>query len=297
MRIIIALVAIVATTGILGAHVPPPQASAQTGLFSDTTRQPSPRTAQAGDHIVVRARYVEVNLGLIDGTPRAPGSRGGAGETLTLNLFPNQAALFPEVTLTAVRTQIEASPLANGFIWSGQVAGDPNSQVTLVVGNGMMAGNIRTQGRWYQVRYAGSGVHLITEVNPRGFPDPEDPLEGPPSASAAPSGGAAPRATAVDDGSLIDVLVVYTPATAAAAQGNIEGNIALAASEANRAYTNSLVNFRIRIVRAQAVVYTESSTLPTSGENLEQDLYRLAYSGDGVMEECMRSGTTSVPIS
>src|SRR5215210_4593915 len=113
VRLLVALAVIAAVAGMIGTYGPPPAATAQAGLFTDTTRQPALRAAATSDRTIVRTRNVEVNFGLIDGTPRAPGSRGGAGETITLNLFSNESALFPAVILTAVRDRVDSSSLSS----------------------------------------------------------------------------------------------------------------------------------------------------------------------------------------
>src|SRR3954453_9829448 len=95
IRLFVLLALIAASAGLIGTYGPPPAAIAQTGLFTPTTRQPNSRAATVTDRSVVRERAVEVNLGLIDGTPRAAGTTGGAGGTLTLNLFPAESTLFP----------------------------------------------------------------------------------------------------------------------------------------------------------------------------------------------------------
>ena len=57
-----------------------------------------------------------------------------------------------------------------GFIWIGTVRGAAPSQVTLVVEDGVVSGNVRVPQGSYQIRYAGNGLHAISEINPAAFP-------------------------------------------------------------------------------------------------------------------------------
>jgi hypothetical protein len=268
-RLLIALVAIVATTGILGVNVPPPQATAQAGLFSDAPgRAPAPNVVP--DSPVVRTRYVDVNFGLIDGTPRAAGSRGGAGETLTLNLFPFESAQSPGVTLTAIRDRVEPSSSGRGYIWIGHVQGlDPAlGAVTLVVENGVMVGGIRALGGTYQVRSVGNGLHAIYQVDEYAYPPDQHLYPAPVESSrAAAAAGVSPAAATrsasssrATSASTLSVLVVYTPG--AATGGGITNLIDQAIVEANATYTNSQIPQTLVLAAPpQQVTYTSSGDL------------------------------------
>ena len=61
-----------------------------------------------------------------------------------------------------------------------------------------------------------------------------------------------------DDASTIDVMVLYTPAAAAAASGGITSLVNNAISIANTTYANSGVTQRLRLVYSGQVNYTES---------------------------------------
>ncbi|MCP5047648.1 MAG: hypothetical protein GY940_10785, partial [bacterium] len=68
---------------------------------------------------------------------------------------------------------------------------------------------------------------------------------------------------AADDGSTIDLLVVYTDGARSNAGGtsSIEAEIDLAISETNQGYLNSGVNHRVNLVHTAEVNYTESSSM------------------------------------
>jgi hypothetical protein len=76
---------------------------------------------------------------------------------------------------------------------------------------------------------------------------------------------------------LIDVLVVYT-AAAAAASSNILAEIQLAVDETNQSYANSGIIQRVRLVHAAQVNYTETG-------KSDRDLARLQNPSDGHLDE------------
>ncbi|NIV33501.1 MAG: hypothetical protein GWN58_29845, partial [Anaerolineae bacterium] len=62
--------------------------------------------------------------------------------------------LFEDVVHTALLDRVEYIP-GNDFTWLGHLEGTPHSQVILVVGDGVLVGNISMPGAFFQVRYAG----------------------------------------------------------------------------------------------------------------------------------------------
>jgi hypothetical protein len=208
--------------------------------------------AKLNEPPIVRSRLVAINFGLLanaDGSPRAADE---SNRTLLLNLFP-------DISFTAIRDRVEVdSPVS--FSWIGTLDGVALGQATLVVRDGIMAGTISMPGRLFQVRYLGGGAHAVVELNPGLFPPGAEPIPVyPGSSEAAPAPGADAEP---DDGSLIDVLVVYTAAARAAAGGTgaIQALIDLAITETNTSYANSGITQRVRLVHTAEVVYTESET-------------------------------------
>jgi hypothetical protein len=65
------------------------------------------------------------------------------------------------------------------FTWFGHVDGVEDSLVTLVVENGVVAGDIRVHEAYYQVRYAGEGTHVVYQVDPNAFPRESPPVMSP----------------------------------------------------------------------------------------------------------------------
>ena len=165
-----------------------------------------------------------------------------------------------------------------GRSWIGEIPGLAMSSVVLVDVNGVLQGSVRTLDAAYSIEPAADGLYVVREVSalpPGADLDPYSPdLVSDPGVAADP-------VAAGDDGTLIDVLVMYTPAARTAAGGTdaaVQARIALGVSESNSAYANSGVVPRLRLVGAEATTYTESGDLST-------DLSRFRTSGDGFMDE------------
>ena len=217
------------------------------------------RTPSAGPE-VIRARFVAVDMALL--TPTA--------ETLSVNPFAG-------LEWTAVRDNIERHPLyPNSFSWQGHLEGVPLSQATFTVHEGIVVGKIAMPGGVYELRH-NAGATEIIHLNQTAFTDHGQALIGvEPGNVRAPQ---APQALA-DDGSTIDVMVLYTPQARVGAGGTsaIEATIQLAVSETNQAYANSGVNQRMFLVHTAEVTYNETTDGGT-------DLGRLRDPGDGFMDE------------
>ncbi len=88
------------------------------------------------------------------------------------------------------------------------------------------------------------------------------------------------RGASLEDGSLIDILVVYTPAAATNIGGTAEmlSRINIAVDNLNIAMTNSGLTTQFRLVHAQELIYTESGDMFAQlGDLREPD--------DGIMDE------------
>src|ERR1035441_8961469 len=87
-------------------------------------------------------------------------------------------------------------------------------------------------------------------------------------------------AQAASEVSVVDLLVVYTPAASGGAGGAaaIQSQVRQAVVEANSVLQNSLVNARIRLVGLSEIAYQESGSVA-------KDLDRLRGTNDGFMDE------------
>ena len=224
--------------------------------------------------LISRARVVRADRPLLDTARETVRKNGVAG--LELNLFPD--ASFNAVLGTA-------DPTATGFVLSGKLEGMPFGRVTLVVNRSALAGVVHTPTRSFVIRQLPDDTLAVAEVDfsllppcgveppgtrwsSRQKPDQEAPREdgfdddvswplfrdskvqvepGLPKDAAS---AAADEPVMEDDGSVIDVAVLYTSGALEAAGGRdlIEAEIDLAAAQTNAAYANSDVDMRIKIV-------------------------------------------------
>jgi hypothetical protein len=251
-------------------------------LFMDS---PEPGPLARKDPSVLRTRFVNINTPFLTETgldkPR---------DVMSLNLFS-------DLVFTA---RLERSgPTLHGSSWAGHIDGVEFSDVIFVVVEGIVAGNITLPGgKSYAVEYAGNGVHAIYEINEMVLPPNMMVL--PPNMMALHSDGAAhippekapaqsttqitqPHAgdkiqmpianPTTDDGSVIDVMVVYTPQARTNAGGTsaIQATINLMVATTNTAYINSNISTSLNLVHTEEVSYTEDGS--------SNDLYNLTYTG------------------
>lgn len=120
-------------------------------------------TPQAMTPPLLRQRAVTVDFGQLGGST-ADLTATEAKPTIRLNLFEN-------VSLTATLERLEPNATGGGYVWIGKIEESPFSLVTLVVKNGLLAGDIQRPGETYQVRPATAGQHLIRQVDPAARPD------------------------------------------------------------------------------------------------------------------------------
>jgi hypothetical protein len=299
LRLVYALVAAIVLSAAIVPNLIGSAATAQGPLFVD-----APLAGTVADHAtsgaVVRSRYVEVNFAALDAAVQSSSTQPSL---LELNLFPFVSDLFPDVTIAALRQQVGATRTGGGAIWLGKVRDVTESAIALVSEGGVLVGNIQAGNRFFQIRYIGDGVHAIQEINPRFYPDEQPPLgfaalgvpSGPPLAPSSALGrgaadgpsarGAGTTAAAgnplADDGSVIDVLVVYSQGAFTAAGGTttaINTLITLMETETNQGYAQSNVTQRVRVVQRQQVTSAEGSDTSTY-------LNRLLNAADGNMDE------------
>lgn len=209
-----------------------------------------------------RARLVEINFAAL-----------AQAETLTLNFFED--AVF-----TAVKDRIERNQ-SGSYTWIGffETAAGPG-QAILVVRDDIVVGHINAPDGEYVVRPALGKTHLVLEVGETAVlgTNHYDILPG--LSLPKPTTGIPTMApTTADDGSVIDVLVLYTD-DAVAAQGvpTLESLIDLYMAYTNQAYINSNITQRVDLVYTGEISYTEPG-------NTSTPLGHLRNTGDGQLED------------
>ena len=280
-RTIAALLAVLAGAALFAfsqapAHAQPmaralvlPASADENAQYSRANRKPEPG--------VVRQKPVGIDVSVLDDTKGVP------PDQLRVDLFDNRS-------VTIVRDRIERRS-ATSFTWHGKVSGHTDGFALLTIVDGEISGVIdvgdvsTAPHRRYKIESTNDGLTLLREVDDATFP-PDHPGGGEPVAPRATQKAltrAAPDKTAggemlkSDSGATIDVMVVYSNQTAAAAGTAIGAQIQQAVDTANLVYANSGITTRLRLVHYEQVDYNESGDFPT-------DLNRLTTAGDGYMD-------------
>ena len=183
---------------------------------------------------------------------------------LLLNIRPG-ASLDVRVERTA-RTKA-------GYTLSGRIEGGAVGFATLVVHDQAVAGSIWTPDAAYELRYLGGGVHALRDVT-RAQPI-ECGVTVPLKLSVA---DAATRKRGPDDGSVVDILVVWTPAAKEDAGGETQlmSRIEMLVAFANDAFARSGAYVALNLVGAEEVAYSETDRWT--------DLTRLRDATDGHLD-------------
>ena len=261
------------------------------GLFSQIEGDPPPST----DVETLAGRLVGIDFGQLAQVtkPTISPKRPAASKpqrTLVLNLFD-------DVVFTGIVEHVE--PTASGHALWGRLDGVELGTMTLVVNGTVVVGTVRTPNTVYTISTAGDGTYVIRRIDESSLPPLGEPIGDPSSEPDAPPPGPTlqpftkalwdplPVPNALpqrdygppDDGSEIEVLVVYTPAAKHRVVGGraaIEALIDLFVAEANQVHENSEVIHRIRLVWKEEVDYIEDSSLI--------DVARLRIASDGYMD-------------
>ena len=237
--------------------------NAPPALFAPITAT-APQKSQAIDRgpQVLRARAVAIASSLLTqpavGAPKAFGPVGAgpliAARSVTLNLFD-------DVTFIADADNVERT--VRGITWVGHLRGIENSQVILVINDDVVVGNISMPAASrYHIRYVG-GAHEVQEIDQSKFPVDEHSVPTAPKPSMPKSGETNEPKAQADDGSVIDVMVIYSTTTRIAAGGTtpMRAEIDLGIAETNQSYFKSNVVQRVRLVHADEMSYNETGVL------------------------------------
>ena len=260
-RLVFAIVLQVGTCG----------AGAQTGLplLEDVENTDCPEVLAEENASLTRTRQVNVDndvLALL--LPSADGS---------LLPIPIEFNFFDDVKVNAVFTHVEprwprefqglpVSPI--GYVWHGEIVDESADNLTMVTGpNGCLV-QLAIGDHWYQLQRCGED-HIVREftweeIGLDCLSISDDSVD----SEAMQSQSFSPESAGCDDGSIIDIIVVYSPDAryweALLANGNtndpsyIEAKIDDAIADANEAYKNSEVNTALRLLYKGEVDYVET---------------------------------------
>ena len=241
------------------------------GLFSEGEGDPPP----SPDVETLASRFVEIDFGQlarVTKPPDAPKTRAAGKPTTPQTLVLN---LFDDVAFTGIVEHVE--PTSSGHALRGRLDGVELGTFTLVVNGTVVVGTVRTPDAVYTIRTAGDGAYIIRQIDESSLPPLGEPLRGP---LPAPDARAQAANDPLDDGSEIDVMVVYTPLARhrEGSRAAIEALIDLFVAETNQGFANSGVIQRIRLVLREEVDYIEDAGGSTT------DLRRLQRDSDGYMD-------------
>ena len=173
--------------------------------------------------------------------------------------------------------------------YTGRLAADPLSTFVIVNNGGTISVLFTTKDRRFSMQGSAARGYVASEHVLYDRPDHGPNYRAPPSPalSHAKSGAKVanaptfvpPPETARDDGSTMDVMVVYTPAARAQNGGTaqMQANIIAQRDYTNLIYANSNVVQRLRLVYMGEVAHTEV--------NMDVDLPRLEATSDGFLDE------------
>ncbi|NJL06145.1 MAG: hypothetical protein HC911_14825, partial [Chloroflexaceae bacterium] len=265
------LVLLLAVPGWQARAVPSPQAAElPAGLFAPIAGGAQVQVSATPQ--TIRERLVTIDFGQLL-PPALAGQPPASVSQLPLNLFG-------DATYTAVLTQLETAHLTGNQVWIGTLAGIEQSTVILVYQDGLMQGQIVHPLGTYTVRYAGKGVHRISQIDSAAFVDHDQPLPLPDLPLLPDLAQQLELARQADDGAVQDLLIVYTATARQAAGGTaaMQALIDLGVATTNQSYRNSQVQQWVWLVHTAEVNYTETG-------NANTDLQRLRNLSDGFIDE------------
>ena len=274
-----------------------PSAAAQSGPPHDlflAVAEPTGRAPLAGPGIgatvtVLRQRLVRVDHEILSAARLHVARATTELKMLRLNLFDD----------VVLRATIDGTGTTSAGYWlSGRIEGVALGSMTFVVNGDVVVGAVYVSGAAYSIRSVGWGVHAVRQLEPATLlpcqndvlrltaPPPEPALMQPISPPLPSAAHTAANVSPAEDGSRIDVLVVYTPAARDAEGGReqIEAMIDLYVVETNQAFSDSGVIPRLNLVLASMVDYEEARP---EGSLLagSVDLGRLVWPDDGHLDE------------
>lgn len=162
--------------------------------------------------------------------------------------------------------------------WVGAVEGIEHSHVVFTERDRVVSGLIDAVSAIYQLRTVTEGLYVLEQLDAAAFKAELEPIPGLDSPSAA------DRSSMVqDDGSQIDVLVLYTPSARTVAGGiaQIQALASQVVSDGNTIFARSGVVTRLRLVSATELPLVEAP-------NLVSDLFALK---DSALAASLRDST------
>ena len=239
-------------------------------------------SAQAGGNVPEWVMTGGQNLPDVD-LPAEAARGSGIASTLNPAALGAPGLYFPLAdgrVLHAKRQRVAEDKAKGQKSWIGTFEDEPGSFVILTKARGVTTGFITYGTETFEIAPTRGGKHMLYEVDADKLPDVEPVLLD--GDVAADTGGTVTDfgtgGVVADAGYVHDLLVVYTPASAARyGAATLESKIVAAVNAANQAYLNSGVNITLNLVGLQQVDYSEAATITDS-------LYDLRGTSDGKMD-------------
>ena len=177
---------------------------------------------------------------------------------LHTDLLNSRDTLYAEFFEERIQVVLTAGKVTEEMAsWTGKIVGEEESYILFVRYDSLVIGNILRNGKLYQIRDIGNGVHSLILIDPPRFsepvavPDvnPEEYIELPENYPLN------------DPPNSIDALVLYTDRAAYKAGGepNVKAEILLAVEETNLSFLNSGIDdLRIELLEPQQIGYSET---------------------------------------
>lgn len=120
---------------------------------------------------IIQMRFMLLDNETLSSQIIQPEMRGKQAARIMLNLFPD----ISKIMITETVQQLSETRTS----WIGNIADQPESRAVFILrNNGSLVGNIRFQGRLFQIRPTEvNGVHSISEIDPNQFPNELPPIE------------------------------------------------------------------------------------------------------------------------
>ena len=233
---------------------------------------------------VLRQRLARVDHEILQAARVHAGRYDALPTVLRLNFFTDTV-----LDVVINRT----GPTSAGYWLTGQVGGWTLGTATLVVNGEVIAGTVRDSRATYTIRSVGDGVHAIRQLDAAAVPPLGDDVARPrpqprPPRHALPIhepdlslSSAGPGRHPPEDGSRVDLLMVYTPAARERVGGTqeIRALIDLLLANTHQAYADSGIRTRLNLAAVTEVDYDEA------GSTNDQMATRLVDPSDGHLDE------------
>lgn len=241
-------------------------ASAQNLFVAPKAGQPRTAAASGSSGPVKRSRAVEIDRRVL-------------ADAMLDTRRPLDFNLFDDVSYRMSEKQVRASEDGTAVMITGLLDNQPHSSVAIGTNNdGFFALIQDEQGERFQVSQNGAQT-IIEQVDTRGYPSDEH-LEGAVNPNPRPALELPPGMVA-DNGTIIDVLLLWTPAVEAR-QGGASGTLLrfnTLLAQINQSFTTSGINTQLRWVAPQRINFNEA------GRTMVSTLQQLQTNGDRIIDE------------